>query len=339
MVSLPARSSTAGSELVRRVLLGLGILLVNTLIVYLDRGGYVDHAAADGVSLIDAFYYTTVTITTTGYGDITPVAWHSRLINAFVVTPLRVVFLVLLVGTTLEVLANAGRRAILDSRWRKKMRGHTLVLGYGTMGRSAVSTLVRHGVPQDKIVVVDASPLAVAEANRAGYAAFEGDATYREPLRRAETPKAREIIITVNRDDTAILTTLTVRQLNPGAHITVAVREEENVMLLKQSGADSVVTSSDAVGRLMGLSSVSPNVGAIVEDLLSAGEGLEVVQRLVTAEEVGSAPAKVESGQVLAVVRNKSVRRFYDPSVASLELGDELILVRGFQPQNPGATR
>lgn len=329
MVSLPARSSTAGGELGRRVLIGLGILILNTLIVYLDRGGYVDHAAADGVSLIDAFYYTTVTITTTGYGDITPVAWHSRLINAFVVTPLRVVFLVLLVGTTLEVLANAGRRAILDSRWRKNMRAHTLVLGYGTMGRSAVATLRRHGVPAEKIVIVDSSALAVAEANRAGYAAFEGDATYRELLRRAEAPKAREIIITVNRDDTAILATLTVRQLNPGAHLTVAVREEENVSLVRQSGADSVVTSSDAVGRLMGLSSVSPHVGAIVEDLLSAGEGLEVVQRFVAADEVGQAPAAVASGQVLAVVRNKSVRRFYDPSVATLELGDELILVRG----------
>lgn len=209
------------------------------------------------------------------------------------------------------------------------MRAHTLVLGYGTMGRSAVATLRRHGVPAEKIVIVDSSALAVAEANRAGYAAFEGDATYRELLRRAEAPKAREIIITVNRDDTAILATLTVRQLNPGAHLTVAVREEENVSLVRQSGADSVVTSSDAVGRLMGLSSVSPHVGAIVEDLLSAGEGLEVVQRFVAADEVGQAPAAVASGQVLAVVRNKSVRRFYDPSVATLELGDELILVRG----------
>ena len=57
------------------------------------------------VSLIDAIYYATVTISTTGYGDITPIAQHARIINAIVVTPLRIGFLVLLVGTTLEVLA------------------------------------------------------------------------------------------------------------------------------------------------------------------------------------------------------------------------------------------
>src|SRR5699024_3904797 len=91
------------------------------------------------VNFIDALYYATVTMTTTGYGDITPIEPHSRLINAIVVTPLRVMFLVLLVGTTLEVLANQGRRIFIDSRWRKRMRNHVVVIGYGTKGRSAVA--------------------------------------------------------------------------------------------------------------------------------------------------------------------------------------------------------
>ncbi len=328
MVSLPARSSTAASELLRRLLFALGLLVLNTLIVFLDRDGYADHATGDQLSLIDAFYYTTVSLTTTGYGDITPIADHSRLINALIVTPLRLIFLAVLVGTTIEVLAHAGRRAMSDAKWRKKMRGHTVVLGYGTMGRSAVATLRRHEVPAEKIVVVDSSALAVAEANRAGYAGFEGDVTYRELLRRTEISKAREIIITVNRDDTAILATLTVRQLNPSAHVVVAVREADNVALVRQSGADAVVTSSDAVGRLMALSSVRPQVGLVVEDLLSTGEGLEVVQRYVTKDEVGLAPTDIATEQVLAVIRNKTIRRFADPRVGALVLGDEVIVVR-----------
>ncbi|MDF9457834.1 potassium channel family protein, partial [Bacillus cereus] len=179
-----------------------------------DRDSYVDSTAGDGVSLIDAFYYSTVTVTTTGYGDITPVAPHARLINALIITPLRITFLVLLVGTTLEMLANEGRRGLLDSAWRKRMRNHTVVIGYGTKGRSAVNTLRNHDVPVEKIVVIDSRPSAVAEANRSGLAAFEGDATRRDLLRRAEISKAREVVITLNRDDSAILTTLTVRQLN-----------------------------------------------------------------------------------------------------------------------------
>ncbi len=338
LVQLPERSRTPLRELALRASLAALLVAISTLIVYLDRNSYMDNVGRDGVSLIDALYYSTVTVTTTGYGDITPVTPHARLINALLVTPLRIAFLVLLVGTTIEVLANQGRRAFIDNRWRKRMRGHTVVMGYGTTGRSAVGTLRRAGLPAEKVVIVDLDPAAVAEANRDGYAAFEGDVSSRALLRRAEIPKAREAIIALNRDDTAILTTLTVRQLNPGVHITVSVREGENVALVRQSGADSVITSADAVGRLVGMSSVNPHLGDLVEDLLTSGQGMEIAQRLVTVDEVGKGPGDITSERVLGVVRNQSLRRFYDSTVATLEVGDELLVVRkttGLPPVTP----
>ena len=333
LVSLPRLTDSPFRELGRRVLVALMLILVSALIVWLDRDSYVDSTAGDGVSFIDAVYYSTVTITTTGYGDITPVAPHARLVNALVVTPLRIAFLMLLVGTTIEVLANEGRRRMADSKWRNKMRNHTVVIGYGTKGRSAVKTLRRNGVPAGKIVVIDSKSDSIADANSDGVAAFEGDATRRDLLHRAEIAKAREVIITLDRDDTAILTTLTVRQLNPNAGIVVSVREHQNVPLVRQSGASSVVTSSDAVGRLMGLSAVGPHIGEVIQDLLTAGEGLEVYQRLAEPREAGQNPAATPGERVLAVVRNGTLRRFYDPTVARIELGDELIIVRRSTPK------
>jgi voltage-gated potassium channel len=337
LVSLPNRGTTASRELLARTLVGAGLLAITTLIVYLDRDSYSDNINHDGISFIDALYYATVTVTTTGYGDITPTAPHARLVNAVVITPLRIIFLVLLVGTTLEVLANEGRRVLIDSRWRKRMRNHIVVVGYGTKGRSAVSTLRRHGRDMSKVLVIDGRSSSITDANFDGVAAIEGDATRRDLLRRAEIAKAREVIITLDRDDSAILVTLTVRQLNPRAHIVVAVREEQNVSLLRQSGADSVVTSSEMVGRLLGMSAVSPNIGTTLEDLLTSGDGLEVHERPVTAAEVGQSPADLDE-RVIAVVRNKTLRRFYDPTVATLETGDELVVVRRSQgPENRSA--
>ncbi len=327
LVSLPARSTSPARELGKRGMLALGLLVFCVGLVYLDRDAYTDNA--DGaVTLVDAIYYSTVTITTTGYGDITPVEPHSRLINALVVTPLRIGFLVLLVGTTLEVLANEGRRMIRDRYWRKRMRNHVVVVGYGTKGRSAVQTLRDNDINPAQVVVIDGRSSAVAEANLVGYAAIEGDATRREILRRAEISKAREVIITLDRDDSAILVTLTVRQLNPSAHVVVAVREDENGPLLRQSGASAVITSSDAVGRLLGLSAVSPNLGTVIEDLLSVDEGLEIAERQVTRDEVGLSPGDIPGERVVAVVRNKTLRRFYDPTVAALEIGDQVVVVR-----------
>ena len=213
------------------------------------------------------------------------------------------------------------------------MRNHTVVIGYGTKGRSAVNTLRNHDVPAEKIVVIDSRPSAVAEANRSGLAAFEGDATRRDLLRRAEISKAREVVITLNRDDSAILTTLTVRQLNPRCHIVVSGREDENLPLLRESGADAVVTSADAVGRLLGLSSVNPHVGTVVDDLLSSSKGMEVVQRMVSRSEVGARPADIQNERVLAVIRNDVLRNFYDSSVGQLQAGDVIVVVRKAVPR------
>jgi voltage-gated potassium channel len=327
LVSLPARTSSPLVELARRGLLALLLLAVIVVLVYADHRSYTD--SHDGeVSLVDAIYYATVTITTTGYGDITPITPHARILNAVIVTPLRIGFLVLLVGTTLQVLANEGRRIFNDGRWRKQMRNHVVVVGYGTKGRSAVDTLEANGCNPAQIVIIDGRASAVADANTRGYAAIEGDATRREILRRAEIIKAREVIITLDRDDSAILVTLTVRQLNPSAHVVVAVREDDNASLLRQSGANAVITSSEAVGRLLGLSATSPNLGTVIEDLLSSREGLEVGERQVTRDEVGLSPGQVEGEAVLAVVRNKTLRRFYDPTVAKLETGDQVVVVR-----------
>lgn len=328
LISLPVRRRSPAVELGRRMALAVGLLLLSTTIVYLDRGSYRDNVTGDPISLIDALYYSTVTMTTTGYGDITPVSQAARILNAVLVTPLRVAFLFLLVGTTLEVLANQGRRIMADTRWRRHMRNHVIIVGFGTKGRSALETLRRNGITDDRIVVVDASPKMVEEANMDGLVALEGDATRRELLRRAEIFRAKQLIITMDRDDSAILTTLTARQLNPKIHIVVSVREEENAPLLRQSGADAVHTSSDTVGRLLGLSTVNPHLGAVIEDLLSSGQGLEIAQRLATPTEMGRSPLDVSGEQVIGVVRAAVLRRFYDPSVAELRPGDELIVIR-----------
>src|SRR5690242_5288768 len=153
-------------------------MVFTVLLVYVDRHNYRDSADAhqQGIGLTDAIYYTTVTLSTTGYGDITPVAEHARLLNAFVITPLRIAFLVLLIGTTLEVLASQGREMFRAARWRKHMDHHVVVIGYGTKGRSAVETLVNNGFDRDTIVVVDTGGQALQDAHSDGLAVVTGDA-------------------------------------------------------------------------------------------------------------------------------------------------------------------
>ena len=328
-LKLPVLSRSPWWQLTRRLLMAVGILVFTVLLVYVDRHNYRDsaHPGDSAIGLTDAIYYTTVTLSTTGYGDIAPVTEHARLINAFLITPLRIAFLVLLIGTTLEVLANQGRERFRNARWRKNMEQHIVLIGYGTKGRSAVDTLTNNGVEKDHIVIVDSSTVALGEAHANGLAVVTGDASRREVLRRAGVERAQQVIITTPRDDTTVLATLTVRQLNPEAYIVAAVREQDNVPLVRQSGADSVITSSEAVGRLVGLSSISPPLAAVLEDLLTYGEGLEVAERDLLVSEVGKAPQSLPD-QVIAVLRDEKVYRYFDPTVTQLARGDKLVVVR-----------
>ena len=51
-------------------------------------------------------------------------------------------------------------------------------------------------------------------------------------------------------------------------------------------------------------------------------------ERPVTKDEIGRSPGEVDGERVIAVVRNKTLRRFYDPTVATLEGGDQVVVVR-----------
>ncbi len=167
----------------------------------------------------------------------------------------------------------------------------------------------------------------VAEANRDGFAAVLGDATRRSVLEQARVPGASTVLVSSNRDDTAVLVVLTVRQLNPTAPIVSAVREAENAPLVRQSGATSVVVSSEAAGRLLAVSAGSPATGRVLEDLLIPHTGLEVDERAVTPEEVGRSCRQVDE-LVLAVLRGSDVFRFGAAEALRLEAGDRLVVVR-----------
>jgi voltage-gated potassium channel len=312
-------------QVLRRLTMALGVLLATVAIVYVDRGGYHDNAN-DSVDLLDAFYYATVTLSTTGYGDIVPHSDSARLTNILLITPLRVLFLIILVGTTLEVLTERTRQQARVHRWKSRTQGHVVVVGYGTKGRHAIATLLGQGTPKDKIVIIDPQQKAVKAASSDGFVAVLGDATRSETLLQAEVPRAAQVIIAPERDDTATLVTLTARQLNRRAAIVAAVREDENVPLIKQSGADAVVTSSSSAGRLLGLSTIKPYVGTVLEDLMTYGSGLDLSERSVTDEETGRSPREC-TDQVVAVVRRREVLGYDHPDAAALRPGDRVITV------------
>lgn len=323
---IPERFVSPGQRIARRLLYAMGALFAAVMIVYLDREGYRD-VTEKPLTFLDCVYYATVSLSTTGYGDITPYTEHARLINVLVITPLRVAFLIVLVGTTVETLTEASRQTLKIQRWRKTVRNHTVVVGYGTKGRTAVAAMIGDGVVPAEIVVVDTDQALLDRASAAGLVTVRGDANRSDVLRLAGTQHAKAVVVATNSDPTSVLVTLTARELAPQATIIASVREGENRHLLLQSGADSVVVSSETAGRLLGLATSKPTVVEMIEDLLTPDAGLAIAERDVENKEVGGSPRHL-ADTVLGVLRDGKLLRVDDARVDALEKTDRLLYVR-----------
>ena len=321
LVTLPLRTASPAIELARRILLALVFLGIVVALVWFDRFSYTDNYDGE-VNLIDAIYYATVTISTTGYGDITPVAQHARIINAIVVTPLRIAFLVLLVGTTLEVLANEGRRIINDGRWRKRMRNHVVVVGFGTKGRSAVETLETSGVNPAQIVVIDGRPTAISDANLRGLRRHRGG---RDPPRHPAPGGDRQGPRGDHHPGPG-------RLGDPGHADRPAAQPERP---RRGRGAGGRQRLAAAPVRAPTPSSPPPRPSAGCSACRRSAPTWAWSSRTCSpprrAWRWASGPSpgtkwasrrtRSAGDRVIAVVRNKTLRRFYDPTVAKLEPG------------------
>ncbi|OZM75342.1 potassium transporter Kef [Amycolatopsis antarctica] len=331
VIKMPETSLSPMQAIGRRVIGALLALFATVLIVYFDRDGYRD-VNGDGLSFLDAVYYATVSLSTTGYGDIAPMTDSARFVNVVVITPLRVLFLIVLVGTTLEVLTERSRQAFRIQKWRHKVRDHVVVVGFGTKGRAAVKTLLGDDAVQpNHIVVVDTDQAALDAAGALGLVTVHGSATRAEVLRVAGVQRARAVVVAPNRDDSAVLVTLTARELAPKAHLVASVREAENVHLLKQSGANQVVISSETAGRLLGMATSAPAVVDMVEDLLTPESGLAIAERPVEPSEEGGSPRHL-ADTVLGLVRDGTLYRIDAPQADAIEPGDRLLYVKKVTP-------
>jgi len=328
LVAYAGRDRGPFEQLALRGAFAVALLLIVAVTVWIGRDGYVD-SIGEPVSFLAALYYASVSVTTTGYGDITPVTDGARLATVLIVTPARILFLLLLLGTTIELLTERWRDEFRRRRWRNDVDDHTVICGYGVKGRAAARALRDDGVAAEDIVIVEPGTVAANEAARDGYSVVIGDATRTATLREARVQRARAVIVATDRDDSAVLTTLTARELAPKAAIVAAVREDENKHLLEQSGATSVVTSSETAGRLLGVTSRHPDTARVVEDLLDTAHGLMLVEREVGAMEVGRDAQRTDGQVPVAVLRSGRLVRIDDPDCMPLREGDLLVSLAG----------
>lgn len=313
-----------GQLLLRRGLLLLGLLCGIIVVFWSERSGLVDHH--DGhISFKDVLYFTAVTVSTVGYGDIVPASQSARLIDAAIVTPLRLLMWFIFLGTAYEFTMQRWLERFRLNQLQKNLNGHLIVCGYGHSGQSAAAEALAKGVDRRQIVVLDREEQRLALAVEAGFIGIRGDACQAAVLNECNVSKARAILVCVGRDDTAVLAVLTIRQISANVRIVCNVEDIENASLITQAGADSTITPAMVGGYLMANSIASPRVVDYVNDLISATGSVELIERAAKTHEIGKSIRELSPGMVVRIHRGDETIGFWEGERARVRAQDILL--------------
>jgi voltage-gated potassium channel len=315
---------SVGMSLLLRAGIAFGLIGIAVAVHWFDRAGLRDNLDGD-VSFTDVLYFTMITVVTVGYGDIVPVTDRARMFDTFLVTPIRLFVWLIFLGTAYDFLF----KRTLDS-WRmamiqKGLTDHIIVVGHGTSGAEAVIELISRGTAPERIVVIDRNIQSLNVAEKLGCAVMEADATRDATLQSVHVDRARSLVVSTGRDDTAILVVLTARRLAPNVPISVTIRASDNEPLARQAGADTVINPASFAGLLLAGSTHGSHIADYLADLASISGSVALHERVVAAHEVGRPLADLATGLGVRLYRDGVAHGFWEPEAASLRAGDVVV--------------
>lgn len=195
----------------------------------------------------DALYFTLVTMTTVGYGDIIPTTPGSKII-ASVVMVVGIGAALSFFQTTFDLAMRREIRAELGLPERRtKMKDHYIICGYGNVGHQIMDQLDAKG---EKYLVIEKDRRKVEELVNARIPVIEGNAENEEVLERANVREAKGLLATMP-DQINLMVVITARMLNDQLRIISEVEENRNVAKLRRAGADEIVHCHEMGARVM----------------------------------------------------------------------------------------
>lgn len=191
--------------------------------------------------MFDAAYWSIVTVSSVGYGDIAPQTTGGRLVAmALILTGLGV--LSFFISIVVSAFSDKMQDVREDQTYAelKRHKTYVIICGFGRVGRHIALQLEKH---RQHFVVIDNKEVNAAKARRLGYQVIHADASKNGVLIKAGIKhKAAAVLCTTGDDVVNVYITLTSRHLNPDIRIISRANSQDNVKKLYQAGADNVIS-------------------------------------------------------------------------------------------------
>jgi voltage-gated potassium channel len=143
-----------------------------------------------------------------------------------------------------------------------KMKSHTILCGYGKVGREVARVFENEKTP---FVVIESDEKACARATAAGLRCVNMNATSDEALKEAGIMSAKNLVAALGSDADNLYVTLSAKSLRPDIFIVARIDNEESEAKLKRAGADRTMSPYGIGGRRLAMMTLKPLVVDFVD--------------------------------------------------------------------------
>lgn len=219
--------------------------------------------------LMTALYFSMVTMSTVGYGDISPATTEARLFVISVIVLGLTVFATSLTAVVAPLLSQSMRRLTNPGRIRMKREKHFVVVGNTPLAVNTWRQLVKRGRPVTRIVRNDPTDALVATAD-----VVVGDPGSRDVLEKAGADRATAVLAMTDDDSENAFIVLAVKDLHGTARTIAAVNDADRASRIRLVQPDITISPQVLGGELiaMVLSGEAISADSILERVLQRAD-------------------------------------------------------------------
>lgn len=221
-----------------------------TLLVYAVFGAY--YLGADFKPAIEdltsALYFATVTMSTVGYGDVTPTTPQAKLFTVSIIV-LGITIFATSLGAIVGPAIGGGIRKIINRKaQRVERKNHFIIIGNTSLAHNTYTELVQRGFPVT-FILAEAPPAGSLE----GADVIIGDASHVEVLRKAGAMEAKAVLAMKADDSENAFLILAVKELECKAKTVAAVNDSKNYSRVRRVQPDMIIAPQILGGELLAM--------------------------------------------------------------------------------------
>ena len=236
--------------------------------------GIVGYILIEEFTLLEAFYMTTISVTTAGFTEVRPLSGIGRIFTSVLLLISWGVFAFAITRITQYIISGEINKYFKNRKIMKaidQLNKHVIICGYGRNGQQAAKTLGYHA--QQYIVIENNYEVMDSIADEQPNLVYIiGDGTDDDVLKRAGIQRAKALITTLPADANNVFIVLSARSLNPKIQIISRASEGSSYAKLVKAGADNVIMPDKIGGTHMATLVSKPDVIDFI-DYLSGEEG------------------------------------------------------------------